>query len=287
MLDVEMSLEEVKVWTHVCKEELIPVHELRNKLKQALDNLEKKEIHKREDWFHKKFELEIALEEKKVMQKISKPQAVKLQKYTITPFKGDCKDWLRFGNQFVVEVDGTIISEISKFNYLLELVEGEPKEHILGLPHTPEGHHEAKKIFEMTFGKDIKVHKALIRDLESLPNITSSHKIKEIHEFYTKLSKTVRTLVTMKKLEGTQSYMYSIMDKLGPIREVMAQKDDDWKKWGLEELFEKLRKYTDRNPLPLVESSLPPPSPTIPGNRENFQKKPDKNFMAGGNIWQP
>lgn len=108
-----------------------------------------------------------------------------------TAFKGDCKVWLQFWNQFVVEVESTNISEISKFNYLLELVEGEPKEHILGLPHTPEGYHEAKKILEMTFGKDIKVYKALIRDLESLPNITSSHKIKEIHNFYTKLSKTV------------------------------------------------------------------------------------------------
>ena len=139
----------------------------------------------------------------------------------------------------------------------------------------------------MTFGKDIKVYKALIRDLESLPNITSSHKIKEIHEFYTKLSRTVRTLATMKKLEGAQSYVYSIMDKLGSIREAMAQKDDDWEKWGLEELVENLSKYTDRYPLPLVESSMPPPSPTVPGNRDNRQKKPDKNFMAGGNIRQP
>ena len=186
-----------------------------------------------------------------------------------------------------MEVDSANISEISKFNYLLELVEGDPKEHIPGLPHTPEGYHEVKKILEMTFGKYIKVHKALIRDLESLPNITSSHKIKEIHEFYTKLSKTVRTLAVMKKLEGAQSYVYSIMDKLGPIREAMAQKDDGWEKWGLKELVENLRKYTDRNPLPLVESSLPPSSPTVPGNRENRQKKPDKNFMAGGNIRQP
>ena len=114
-----------------------------------------------------------------------------------------------------MEVDSANISEISKFNYLLELVEEDPKEHIPGLPHTPEGYHEAKKILEMTIGKYIKVHKALIRDLQSLPNISSSHKIKEIHEFYTKLSKTVRTLTIMKKLEGAQSYVYSIMDKLG------------------------------------------------------------------------
>ena len=48
-----------------------------------------------------------------------------------------------------------------------------------------------------------------------------------------------------------------------------------------------LRSYTDWNPLPLVESSLPPPSPTVPGNRDNRQKTPNKNFMAGGNIQQP
>ena len=95
---------------------------------------------------------------------------------------------------------------------------------------------------EMTFGKDIKVHKALIKDLESLPSITSIHKIRDIHEFYNKLSRTVRTVATMKRLQGAQSYVYSIMDKL-------AQKDDDWEEWGLEELVENLRRYTDRNPV--------------------------------------
>ena len=102
MLDAETSLEEVKVWAHVRKEELIPVHELRNKLKQALDNLEKKEIHKREeDWFHKKFELEMALEEKKATQKISKPQAVKLQKIYDNTFQGRLKTGFGFGTRLL------------------------------------------------------------------------------------------------------------------------------------------------------------------------------------------
>jgi len=110
-------------------------------------------------------------------------------------------------------VDNSKTSEIPKFNYLLDLVEGEPKEHILGLPHTPESYNEAKKILELTFGKDIKVHKALIKDLEALPNITSVEKIKEIHKFHTQLSKTVRTLPTMKNLEGIPSYGYSVIEK--------------------------------------------------------------------------
>ena len=53
----------------------------------------------------------------------------------ITKFNGDYKDWLRFWDQFMVEVDSSNISNISKFNYLLELVEGKPRDDILGLPN--------------------------------------------------------------------------------------------------------------------------------------------------------
>ena len=65
---------------------------------------------------------------------LAKPQAFKPQRDTITPFEGDYKDWLHFWN---------IMSEISNFNYLLELVEGKQKEEILGLPHSTEGYAEA------------------------------------------------------------------------------------------------------------------------------------------------
>lgn len=33
------------------------------------------------------------------------------------------------------------------------------------------------------------------------------------------------------------------MDKLGPVREVLVQKDDDWESWG------HLHKFVDRNPI--------------------------------------
>ena len=69
------------------------------------------------------------------------------------------------------------------------------------------------------------------------------------------------------------------MDKLGPVREVMAQKDDDWEEWGLEELVDNLRKYTDCNPLPLVESNPPPTSDS--GNQDGHPKGEDKLLMYG------
>ena len=46
-------------------------------------------------------------------KEMSKPQALKLQKYSITPFKGDYREWLRFWNQFVVDVDNSKMSEIT------------------------------------------------------------------------------------------------------------------------------------------------------------------------------
>ena len=229
MLDAEKSFDEVRQWSNTHKQDFIPVRNLRDKLKKAFNTLEKQELHKKEeDWFHKKFELELALDAKKAAQETSKPQAVKLQKYSVTPFKRDYKDWFRFWNQLVVEVDNSKLSEISKFNYLLELVEGEPRSHILGLPHTVEGYEEAKWILERTYGKNIKVLKALIKDLETLPNIICLPKVKEIHEFYNQLSRTVRAINTMKKLQSGQRYVYSIMDKLGPVREALVQKNDNW-----------------------------------------------------------
>ena len=97
---------------------------------------------------------------------LAKPQAAKLQRHTITPFQGDYKDWLRFWNQFSVEVDGSSMVKSSKFNYLLELVKEKPKEDILGLPHSTEGYAEAKIILVDTYRKPFKAQKALIKDLE-------------------------------------------------------------------------------------------------------------------------
>ena len=83
-----------------------------------------------EEWLEKIAELRLVRESISAPASV-KPQSVELQKYTITPFKGDYEDWIRFWNQFSVEVDGSAISKISKFNYLLQLIKGKPREDIL------------------------------------------------------------------------------------------------------------------------------------------------------------
>ena len=99
------------------------------------------------------------------------------------------------------------------------------------------------------------MRKALIQDLENLHKITSTNKLSEVHEFYNKFSRIVRTLKTMKKLEFVESHVYSLLDKLGPVREVLTQNQDNWEEWKLEDLAENLRKYVERNPMQLTETN--------------------------------
>ena len=78
-----------------------------------------RQIQREEEWITHKLQLEKEAREltayKESLPAKSAAQAVKLQKYTITPFSGDYKDWIHFWNQFEVEVDGSSISDISKF----------------------------------------------------------------------------------------------------------------------------------------------------------------------------
>eukprot|EP00794_Sanderia_malayensis_P020998 gene20998-23050_t len=139
-----------------------------------------------------------------------------------------------------------------------------------------DGYEEAKRILVSACGKDSKVHKALIKEIENLHQITNIHKTASVHEFYNKLSRTVRTLATLKKLDSAQSTVYTLLDKLGPVREILAQADDDWEEWQLEDITENLRKYVERNPLMSgenIDRSF--------GNRERSQQR-DKMLLGNG-----
>ena len=77
--------------------------------------------------------------------------------------------------------------------------------------------------------------------------------------------------MTMGKLESAESFSYTLMDKLGPVREVITQKDDEWESWGLEEIAENLRKFVERNPKEINED--PFQRKEIPIQAENGEVK--------------
>ena len=121
-------------------------------------------------------------------------------------------------DQLLVEVDGSAISKIIKFNYLLELVTWGNLEKTY-LDYMEDGNDKANKILNDIYGMDIK----------------------SVLHFYIKLARTVQTLNTTKKLDSAQCLVYTLMNKLGPMREIIAQQNDDLEDWDLEELMEDMR----------------------------------------------
>ena len=105
----------------------------------------------------------------------------------------------------------------------MELKKEKPPEDILRLPHPTDGYKEAKRILEETYGKNLKIHKALIKNIGGFLTITGLRK--SIHDLYDRLSRAVRTLKTMGKIGSTQYLVYA--DKLGPVRDIVAQQDNN------------------------------------------------------------
>ena len=79
-----------------------------------------------------------------------------------------------------------------------------------------------------TYGKSFKVQKVLIKDLEQLESIREQYQLKEVHEFYNQSSIIIRSLNTMGKLSAAQSHIYTLLDKLRPVRKIITQKYDEW-----------------------------------------------------------
>ena len=82
-----------------------------------------------------------------------------------------------------------------------------------------DGYDEANKILKDIYGKDIK----------------------GVLDFYSKLARIVQNLNTKKKLDSAQCLVYTLMNKLGPMREIIAQQNEDLEDWDLEELMEDMR----------------------------------------------
>ena len=78
---------------------------------------------------------------------------VKLPKLNLPKFSGDVLQWPSFWDQFSVTVHDTDLPVVSKFTYLMSLLEGEPKQAIHGLSLTTDHYTIACKILKDRFGR--------------------------------------------------------------------------------------------------------------------------------------
>lgn len=72
-----------------------------------------------------------------------------------------------------------------------------------------------------------------------------------ICEFYETIVTNVQTLESMEKEREIRGYVRVTLDKLPGIRADLVRLNDDWQEWGVSQLAEALRKWCERNPVPL------------------------------------
>ena len=90
---------------------------------------------------------------------------MKFPKLTISKFEGNHLDWQRFWSQFECEIDRAEFAQVTKFNFVNEMLK--PKVRVLadGLPFTTEGYERAKNILRSKYGKYSEVANAHIHSL--------------------------------------------------------------------------------------------------------------------------
>ena len=68
-------------------------------------------------------------------------------------------NWPKFWGQFSEAIDKSSVAPITKFTYLLELLEPQVKPCVEALPFNTEGYNQAKAILQEKYGKESEIIK--------------------------------------------------------------------------------------------------------------------------------
>ena len=109
---------------------------------------------------------------------------------------------------------------------------------------------EQKSILKTKYWRPSEVANAHIQSIIGLPVITGTNSVR-ICDFYEKQVTNIQTLESMRKEKEIRGYVRLTLDKLPGIRADLVRLDDYWQEWGFPQLVEALRKWCERNPVPL------------------------------------
>ena len=157
----------------------------------------------------------------------SSTKTAMLPKLVISRFGGSFTEWPKFWGHFTEANDKSSIAAITKFTYLLELLEPNVKRSVESLPFTVEGYNRAKTILETKYGKESEIKKCFVKDILDLPNISGADPHK-IEEFCEKLTHSVQTLETMGKLNIVKGNVSMTLGKLSKIRGDLVRSEPEW-----------------------------------------------------------
>ena len=119
---------------------------------------------------------------------------------------------------------------------------------------------------------------AHVQSIMGSPVITGTNPGR-ICEFYEKLVTNIQTLESMGKEKEIRGYVRLTLDKLPGIRADLVRLDDEWQDWGFPQLVEALRKWCERNPVP-VDSHKD-------GKFGRHDRGGDRSFQTKQEDWKP
>ena len=166
---------------------------------------------------------------------------IKLPKLEIKKFNGKLQEWSEFWDSF----DSAIHSEqglakVDKFKYLRGFLEEPVRRVIAGLALTEENYDAAVEILTNRFAKPMKIKRAHINDIMSLPPVFNERNTARLRHLYDDIEAHFRSLEAL----GADKDSYSsvvvpvVMEKIPePIRISMIRFGGDYLDWNLEELL--------------------------------------------------
>ena len=131
---------------------------------------------------------------------------VKLPKLVIKKFDGSHFDWIKFWNQFEVEIDKLNLPSISQLSCLEKVFKPKVCWLIDGLPFSTKGYKRAKNTLSLRHGKVSKTVNVHLQGIMALPIVYGSNPTR-IHEFYEKRLTHVQSQETMGKLNTVKEYV--------------------------------------------------------------------------------
>ena len=174
----------------------------------------------------------------------SQSSGVRLPKITLPRFNGDITRFYSFWQSFESSIDkNESLSPVDKFNYLVNILEGEAFRVIQGLEIVQENYDDAKKILQERFGhkqKIIQVHMDSLLNLQYSPNETVAH----LRQIFDNINVHIRGLESLGvQQDNYGSLLIMIIMKRMP-KDVALQVSRETKSdiWSMKDILEIIRK---------------------------------------------
>ena len=148
---------------------------------------------------------------------VAKMKPGRLPEVKLTIFKGDFEEWENFWSSFRANVDARDdLEKTTKFIYLAQSLEGEPKEMISGLARTEDNYSVALYILKQCYANESKQTNVLMQRFHAMS--TPKHNSKDLRVFLTEYRKIKHQLSRVVDFQANELVIKSVIVRKLPFQ---------------------------------------------------------------------